>query len=78
MKHEQPQQENEVENREFEQISADVFGIQRGIFAESYERSKRGDERACAADINTEQKLAVIFRKIGKEYGRGNVAYKLA
>ena len=74
----QAEQKYEVENREFEQISAHVFGVESGIFAERYKRGKRGYERARAADVNAQQKLAVVFREVGKQYSRGHIAYKLA
>ena len=78
LKSEQTQQESKVEYREFKQISAYIFGVQRGIFAEGYKRGERCYKRACAAYIYAEQKLAVVSREIGKENSRGHVAYKLA
>ena len=74
----QTEQENKIKNCEFEQIPTHVFGVQRRIFTECYKRGEGRYERAYAADVYTEQKLTVVSREIGEQYGGRNVAYKLA
>ena len=48
------------------------------IFLKGDKACERGDQRADAADINTEKKLPVIISKLRKKYRRGDVAYDLA
>ena len=57
-------EEGEVEESEFYEIAK---GVSRGlliVFLERDKARKRGDKRARAADVDTEQKLAVILRKL--------------
>ena len=55
-----------------------MTGILLVVLFEGYKTCQRGDKRTRAADVYSEQKLAVIFRKLWKQNGRGDVTDELA
>ena len=48
------------------------------IFAESDKAGKRSDKRADAADIDTDEQVGIIIRKLRKQYRRRDIADALA
>ena len=71
-------EKRKIKGGEFQNVAEDVTGILLVIFLEGYKACKRGDKRARAADIYSEQKLSVIVGKLREQNSRGNIAYKLA
>ena len=60
----QAEKEDKVKHGELDEIAKRISGIKRSIFTESNERSQGRYERTNAADVYTEQKMGIIFRKV--------------
>ena len=70
--------EGEVKGGEDQEIFSALAGIMLHVFAEGDKACEGGDDRSAAADVNAEQKLAVIIRELREQYRGGNVTHKLA
>ena len=71
-------QERKVKWGEQPNVVAGLSLVLFGIFAESDQAGKGGNQCANTADVYTQQKFPVVFGELGKENGRGNVADHLA
>ena len=73
-KYEQNCEKREIESREEPEIIAFFRGIVADIFPKRDETGERRDERTRTADIDAEQKTAIVGRKAGEQNGGRNVA----
>ena len=80
-KHCQSRQQNdkpEVERREQPYVVAALAGVVLQVFAEGDQAGKRSDQRACAADVDPEQQLAIVPRELRSQNRRRYVTAHLA
>ena len=77
-KGQQEPQKGKVERRIDADIVLGASGIVLNVFPEGDKAGQRGDQRAGAADVDTQQQLPVVVREMGQQDGRGNIADELA
>ena len=74
----QDQEKCKIESRKQGDVVTGLAFVLFAVFPKGDQTGKRGDQGTYAADVDTQQKLLVIVRKLGQQDRGGNIADELA